>query len=214
MPRGSAKCPQGCTCRKHAHPGPGPRGQAARRPPKINWNDPEARRAYNRQKAAERYAADPEPMREASRRYRQANPGRRGRLHDDAAALKYMYGITPERRQQMIDSQNGCCYLCGDPLDTERKHGTHVDHDHDCCAGRRSCGACVRGIAHGLCNAASGAFGDNPERLRRAADNLEAANRRVRAGRVTAQGQLTLPPLGLGAKAGPPSPRASFPVPG
>lgn len=165
---GSVKCAPGCDCNKHS------RGSA------IDWNDPEARKAYNREKAAERYATNPEPGREAARKWRAANPGRRGRLRNEAADLLYMYGLTPQRWQEMLTAQGGGCYLCGEPLDLEAARGINVDHDHSCCRGRRSCGTCVRGLACHGCNAGIGNFGDDPERMRRVADNLEMANRRLR----------------------------------
>jgi len=40
-----------------------------------------------------------------------------------------------------------------------------IDHDHDCCAGVRSCGKCVRGVLCCNCNWGLGAFRDDPERL-------------------------------------------------
>jgi hypothetical protein len=168
---GSTKCEPGCSCYRHN------RGSV------IDWNDPEARKKYNRDKAAEAYAADPEPFRERARQYRADHPGRRGRLRNEAVDLKYMYGITPERWQEMFDAQGGCCYLCGEPLDVDAKGrgvGISTDHDHSCCRGRRSCGSCIRGLACMPCNAGIGNFGDDPERMRRVADNLEMANRRLR----------------------------------
>jgi hypothetical protein len=92
-----------------------------------------------------------------------------------------MYGLSPERVAQMTAEQDGCCYLCGEPLDFEKKHGFTIDHDHSCCRGQRSCGTCVRGITCGKCNAGVGHFGDDPDRMRRVADNLEMANRCVRS---------------------------------
>jgi hypothetical protein len=56
----------------------------------------------------------------------------------------------------------------------------HIDHDHSCCRGKKSCGTCVRGLACGDCNTGVGLFGDDPERMRRVADSLEMANRRLR----------------------------------
>src|ERR1035438_5681784 len=164
------KCEPGCTCGRH------------NRTPVIDWSDPEARKEYNRTKAAEKYAENPEPFIAASRKYREANLGRRGRLRNEAADLKYMYGITPEQWQAMFDAQGGCCYLCGEPLDLELKGrgvGISTDHDHSCGRGRRSCGTCIRGLACMPCNAGIGNFGDDPGRMRRVADNLEMANRRL-----------------------------------
>lgn len=79
-----------------------------------------------------------------------------------------------EDRAAMWEEQGGRCYLCGDPL-VEGKE--HVDHDHRCCPDDRSCRACRRGLACGHCNVAVGMAGDDPARLRRIADNLEAAQR-------------------------------------
>lgn len=170
---GSVKCQPGCTCAKHVK----------RRV--IDWDDPEARKAYNRRKAAEKYAADPEPAREAARRWREAHPGYRAmrkRVLGSMSAndLKWMYGVTPERVAELAAAQGGACYLCGEPLDWDKPRKIHIDHDHACCRGRRSCGTCVRGLACGPCNTAIGLFGDDPDRMRRVADALEMASRRLR----------------------------------
>lgn len=168
QPRERARCEPGCTCGRH------------RRTSVIDWNDPDARKAYNRKKAAESYAASPESYRAASKRWRERNPGRRGRMRDEKAELKWRYGITPDQWQEFFDTQNGLCYLCDEPLNIETRHGINVDHDHSCCRGKRSCGSCIRGLACHPCNTGIGAFGDDPDRMRRVADNLELANRRVR----------------------------------
>lgn len=34
------------------------------------------------------------------------------------------------------------------------KESLHVDHDHNCCAGEKTCGVCVRGIVCAKCNTA------------------------------------------------------------
>lgn len=88
-----------------------------------------------------------------------------GRKHN----LKYKFSLTPERLAQMRADQNNRCYLCEDPLPSR----SDIDHDHACCPGPRSCGRCVRGIACGPCNRGIAKFRDDPERMRRVADNLE-----------------------------------------
>jgi hypothetical protein len=53
--------------------------------------------------------------------------------------------------------------------------GFHVDHDHACCPGTRSCGKCIRGMLCNRCNTGLGMFLDDPNRLRHAASYLESA---------------------------------------
>lgn len=191
--RGSTPCEPGCGCKKHA------------RKSLIDWNDPDQRRAYNQRKSREKYAADPEPIREAARRYRREKPGRNGRDRDKPAEYKWRYGITAQQVAEMAEAQNQLCYLCNEPLDFETPRRMHIDHDKSCCRGRRSCGACVRGLACDKCNLGIGHFGDDPERIRRAADNLEMANRRVRSepahrGSMSVLGGSDAPPLEMKSK--------------
>lgn len=166
------KCNPGCTCKKHA------------RKRLVDWDDPEARRAYHKQRSREKYAADPERFREEARQRRAANPGRNGRLRDRPAEYKWRYGITAEQVARMATAQGGLCFLCNEPLDFETPRRVHIDHDKNCCRGRRSCGTCVRGLACNKCNAGIGHFGDDADRMRRVADNLEMANRKVRGARL------------------------------
>lgn len=75
-------------------------------------------------------------------------------------------GITMQRYRELLTEQGGVCALCGEA----RKGWTlgadlHIDHCHD--SGR------VRGLLCGDCNTAIGRFGDDPVKLRRAADYLE-----------------------------------------
>lgn len=66
-----------------------------------------------------------------------------------AATLKYNFGITVERYEEMLARQGGVCAIC------KRRPGKRrlaVDHDHSCCPGRRSCGKCVRGLLCKACN--------------------------------------------------------------
>ena len=98
------------------------------------------------------------------------------RLH-----LKHRYGLTPEDWQQMLDTQNGRCYLCEDVFDLSERRKIHTDHDRSCCPGSRSCGKCIRGLSCEHCNRGIGMFDDDPDRMRRAADALEAAKARVQS---------------------------------
>lgn len=83
------------------------------------------------------------------------------------------YRLTLERFHALLDEQGGRCAICDsdDPGD-ERAGRFHVDHDHACCPGRRSCGQCIRGLLCRACNTALGNFGDDRARLLRAAEYL------------------------------------------
>jgi Recombination endonuclease VII len=83
-------------------------------------------------------------------------------------------GLTPGELAQMREAQYGLCYLCGDPLPTDR-YFLAIDHDHRCCPLKRSCAFCRRGLTCHSCNVLIGHAKDDPARLRRIADNLEAA---------------------------------------
>ena len=145
--------------------------------------DAESLRAYAR---AHR-AADPERARAIDMRSKEKNREARrahGRATGPAKRLREKYGLTPDRIAEIAARQNGLCYLCSEPLDLVTPRKTHVDHDHSCCRGQTSCGSCIRGLACQLCNQGIGAFGDDPERMRRVADSLEMANAALRAGRT------------------------------
>lgn len=84
--------------------------------------------------------------------------------------------ITFERYQQMRRDQDDRCLICQEP-ETRRSQGGPVwllglDHDHRCCPGPVSCGACVRGLLCDGCNRGIGFLRENPESLRRALQYL------------------------------------------
>jgi hypothetical protein len=127
----------------------------------------ENRRAYR--------AENREQIRERMQRY---NDGKR----DDrkaaytaekrwAAHLRNSHRMTPGDYEDMWRAQNGCCYLCEEPLERGK---THIDHDHQCCPQGKSCVLCRRGLACKTCNWAIGHLGDDPDKIRRVADNLAA----------------------------------------
>jgi hypothetical protein len=160
----SQRCKRGCDCSRHKSQATLEQKEATR----------ERERAWNREYARRRRLEDPVGTRERAKALREANPEKARRYY-----LKSKFGITLEAWQSMFDAQGMACYLCGDALDGAH---IHVDHDHACCPGNKSCGACVRGLACRWCNQGLGQFRDDPARMRRAADALEAATARIQLG--------------------------------
>jgi hypothetical protein len=78
------------------------------------------------------------------------------------SSRKYRYGLTQDQYDQRVGGQGG------DHL--------HVDHDHTCCSGRRTCGKCLRSLVCWHCNLIMGLSLDDPARLRAIAAYLEAWN--------------------------------------
>lgn len=75
------------------------------------------------------------------------------------------YGLTPETYQELSESQDHVCAICGSPYGLEsQKHPLYVDHCHE--TGK------VRGLLCSHCNAGLGHFRDNPELLMEAARYL------------------------------------------
>ncbi len=74
-----------------------------------------------------------------------------------------LYGLLPVTYRRMVEMQCGLCWLCQRP---PGKKGLGVDHDHK--TGR------VRALLCAKCNMALGAFGDDADLCRRAADYLTA----------------------------------------
>ncbi len=137
------------------------------------WCEENAEKKYAGEKA--RRAANPEARRRQEKNryerkakeicarqnaWRKANPLKR--LNAD---LKCKYGITLDEYQRMLAAQGGVCAICKGTC--PRKNRLAVDHDH-------STGE-VRGLLCDPCNSAIGIMEDSPERLRAAADYIEAA---------------------------------------
>ena len=135
--------------------------------------NPEKVRQEGREAARRRRAADPQKNRDNWKRYRDTN---RDRYLANRARQAHGASIATDFTE-MRNAQNGCCYLCGDPLSHE---DTNVDHDHSCCPSGKSCRYCRRGLACTRCNTLIGLAGDDPELLRRIAANLEPALKAAR----------------------------------
>jgi hypothetical protein len=70
-----------------------------------------------------------------------------------------MYKMTAEGYERLLLRQGGHCALCSTKCTTGhsgKKIRLHVDHDHSCCSGNKSCGKCIRGLLCGGCNALVG----------------------------------------------------------
>lgn len=85
------------------------------------------------------------------------------------------YGLTVEDYERMIAEQGEVCAICHQPFDRP----LFVDHCHT--------HGHVRGLLCGPCNSAIGQMGDDPERLRSAADYLERTKAPVPPPGITAQ---------------------------
>lgn len=86
--------------------------------------------------------------------------------------LKRQYDLSVADWEALLASQGGVCAGCG--TDTAGGHGSfHIDHDHNCCPGIKSCGKCIRGLLCCACNQGIGFLGDDPERLRKLANYIE-----------------------------------------
>lgn len=85
------------------------------------------------------------------------------------------YGLQPGGIDAIIMRQDGRCAVCQTSLEGMglQYNSPHVDHDHSCCPGVRSCGKCVRGVLCKGCNVMLGAAKDNAEVLRAAVRYLE-----------------------------------------
>jgi hypothetical protein len=73
------------------------------------------------------------------------------------------HGLTPLQFATIRDSQDGRCGVCWlEPTDFT------IDHDHKCCPGMTSCGACVRGLLCHPCNRGLGFLRESSVTLARA----------------------------------------------
>lgn len=78
------------------------------------------------------------------------------------------YSLSMEEYKGLIAAQGGKCAICyGDLIKL------HVDHDHACCPGNKSCGKCVRGLLCRECNWMLGNARDDKEVLKNAIEYLE-----------------------------------------
>jgi NAD(P)-dependent dehydrogenase (short-subunit alcohol dehydrogenase family) len=82
--------------------------------------------------------------------------------------------------EHLLARQGWVCLIC---CRGNRGETWCIDHDHELAAlhshsADRGCRDCVRGILCKSCNVALGLMGDDPARLRRAADYIDIARSR------------------------------------
>jgi len=87
-------------------------------------------------------------------------------------ALIKLYTITIEQYNELLQKQDGKCAICG-KHHSEFKVALSVDHDHNCCHGRESCGKCIRGLLCASCNRGIGHFSDDSTMLKIAVDYID-----------------------------------------
>ena len=93
------------------------------------------------------------------------------RISENNSRRRRLFGLDVTAYEAMKNSQGGGCAICGGLNATGR--ALAVDHDHSCCPGEKSCGACVRGLLCDNCNHALGKLKDRVELLRKAISYLE-----------------------------------------
>lgn len=148
----------------------------------------EARKAYRREWAKQKYADEPEKHRAYAReqhekhkakrrvanaKYREENKERiyaQNKVWRDANKdtvrrnnLK-LACFTPELMEQVLTFQDYKCAICGDDLRSRPSKQTHADHCHDT--------KTPRGVLCTQCNTGMGLLRDDPERLQKAIDYL------------------------------------------
>lgn len=126
-----------------------------RRAVRANWTDEQRQAA--REYRQRYYSEHRTEILEKARRAREQTRDVRA----DGHRLSF-YGLRPQEFDALVERQDGRCAICHEPP----ADGVWcVDHDHDCCPGKKSCGRCIRGLLCGPCNRGLGCFGENWETL-------------------------------------------------
>lgn len=106
---------------------------------------------------------------EKSRRWAEAHPEYRdtARANNRRTQLRRKYGMTQADYDALLEAQAGGCAVCGGPP-TRNREWFDVDHCHAT--------GVVRGLLCSSCNRSIGLLGDDPARMRAAAEYLERAS--------------------------------------
>lgn len=142
---------------------------AACKSAKASYKTEYAARNLDKASYAAYYAENAEQESARKAKWREANQDKLAAY--EVSYRERRYGLEPGRIAQMMADQDGRCAICQSEFGDATPH---VDHDHNCCPPKRSCGQCVRGLLCQQCNHALGSFKDDPTRLRNALLYLEA----------------------------------------
>lgn len=100
-----------------------------------------------------KYKENPDAQKSQSKEWKRNHPATRERQD-----LKRRYGITPEQREGLLDSQDFKCAACG-RRDPDHKKGNWWNIDHDHLTGH------IRGILCRGCNNALGCVKDSLDNI-------------------------------------------------
>ena len=109
-----------------------------------------------------------------------AEHNRRMRTRKEELRRYRRHGLDEPTYLAMLEAQAGGCAICGTDTPDAAGRSWHIDHDHECCPGPYSCGACVRGLLCGACNQGVGYFRDDVALMRRAIDYLSNGTQTAR----------------------------------
>ena len=86
------------------------------------------------------------------------------------------FNITQAQFDAMLAAQGGRCKVTTCRTDVPGGKGAfHIDHDHNCCPGKKCCGKCIRGLLCSRCNNVLGRVLDSVPLLRGLIEYLGAA---------------------------------------
>jgi hypothetical protein len=90
--------------------------------------------------------------------------------------IKCNYGLSVDFIDAIFNAQRGRCTICDRVMrllsSSRLGDAACIDHDHQCCPGRKSCGLCFRGLICSTCNKGLGYFDDDPIVLLKAIEYL------------------------------------------
>lgn len=106
-----------------------------------------------------------QPAPESKNRWLEDNRHKRPEINKNSR-LRLFYGISPEQYNELIESQDNKCAICGKLFGTEKSNTPHIDHDHN--------SRWVRGALCTTCNSGIGMFKDDINLMNRAIDYIIA----------------------------------------